>query len=420
VSAPQCVDVILNGPPVAYFEPDASEALPGQTFAFDSCPHEVPLCSYDLDGYIDTYRWDFGDGTTSRSAMPMHSYAEAGAYTVRLTVTDDSHLTGTYVRTVRVSYAGQAAPLSDGSDGSGLVADGGGNVVAVEGTLVVLHGGQRGGGDSVSFHWEQVGGPTVAMLNANTADLSFVAPHSADGKDIVLVFALRVAKGGATSAPDYVTVTVHSHDSPPVADAGGTITAVVGSAVTLDGSHSTDPDKDRLTYRWEQVLGSTVVVANDAAAKASFTAPRNPEVLKFRLRVSDGIANAQDLVVVYVVPVEGPPVGVRMQYDVRPAASGADVAFTAVGVTDASWEFGDGGHGTGAKVAHHYAPGSYDATMHVGDAAYVQHFDIVSAKSRDLPATAGLSPLMWGGLVAAALAVVGGVLLAVRLRGRRS
>ncbi len=36
-----------------------------------------------------SYLWDFGDGTTSTSAMPTHEYRGAGNYTVKLTVTDD-------------------------------------------------------------------------------------------------------------------------------------------------------------------------------------------------------------------------------------------------------------------------------------------------------------------------------------------
>ena len=38
-------------------------------------------------GTIDTYLWDFGDGTTSTSMNPTHLYADTGSYTVTLTVT---------------------------------------------------------------------------------------------------------------------------------------------------------------------------------------------------------------------------------------------------------------------------------------------------------------------------------------------
>ena len=35
-----------------------------------------------------TYLWDFGDGTTSTDADPLHTYDDAGTYDVGLTVTN--------------------------------------------------------------------------------------------------------------------------------------------------------------------------------------------------------------------------------------------------------------------------------------------------------------------------------------------
>ena len=45
--------------------------------------------SYDLDGAIVSYFWDFGDGTNSTDVTVDHAYAEDGNYTVTLTVMDD-------------------------------------------------------------------------------------------------------------------------------------------------------------------------------------------------------------------------------------------------------------------------------------------------------------------------------------------
>jgi PKD repeat protein len=49
--------------------------------------------SSDTDGEIDTYIWDFGDGSKTRSGplyeVVNHSYASAGTYKVNLTVEDD-------------------------------------------------------------------------------------------------------------------------------------------------------------------------------------------------------------------------------------------------------------------------------------------------------------------------------------------
>ncbi len=54
----------------------------------------VGSSSYDTDGVITNYLWDFGDGTNSTLANPTHVYATAGNYTATLLVTDNSNGTG--------------------------------------------------------------------------------------------------------------------------------------------------------------------------------------------------------------------------------------------------------------------------------------------------------------------------------------
>ena len=45
--------------------------------------------STDLDGSVAPYFWDFGDGATSTSANPQHTYTVAGNYVATLKVTDN-------------------------------------------------------------------------------------------------------------------------------------------------------------------------------------------------------------------------------------------------------------------------------------------------------------------------------------------
>jgi serine protease len=58
--------------------------------------------SIDSDGSVVGWDWDFGDGNTSTTQNPAHTYAANGTYTVTLTVTDDGGATDTASQNVTV------------------------------------------------------------------------------------------------------------------------------------------------------------------------------------------------------------------------------------------------------------------------------------------------------------------------------
>ena len=64
--------------------------------------------SYDPDGNIMRYQWDFGDGGKSPDRRPYHAFHDPGDYEVRLVVTDDGEepKTSEAVFTVTVREAG--------------------------------------------------------------------------------------------------------------------------------------------------------------------------------------------------------------------------------------------------------------------------------------------------------------------------
>lgn len=87
-SASRTTRIWVTRAPVAVITVDrtAAPSAPA-TFNFDASQ------SYDPDGEIIRYQWDFGDGTREVIAVTPHVFATAGTYRVRLTVTDNTGVT---------------------------------------------------------------------------------------------------------------------------------------------------------------------------------------------------------------------------------------------------------------------------------------------------------------------------------------
>jgi len=95
-----------NANPVANANGPYSAAL-GEAIGFSS------LGSGDSDGTITAYLWNFGDGNTSSSADPSHTYTAGGIYTVSLTVTDNDGATNTDQTTATITGSTVPVVLSE-------------------------------------------------------------------------------------------------------------------------------------------------------------------------------------------------------------------------------------------------------------------------------------------------------------------
>ncbi len=192
------------------------------------------------------------------------------------------------------------------SESNAPVADAGDDDNVNEGVSYTLDGTDSTdpNDDPLSFEWTQDSGPTVTLTGANTDSPSFVAPAVAENTPVV--FTLNVTAAGESDT-DTVTITIiDSESNAPVADAGDDDNVDEGTSYTLDGTDSTDPNDDPLSFEWTQDSGPTVTLTDINAVSPSFVAPAVAEntPVVFTLNVTAAGESDTDTVTITIIDSE--------------------------------------------------------------------------------------------------------------------
>ncbi len=318
-----------NTAPIAYAGPDLG-VDEGNLVTLDGS------ASSDVDGDPITYSWVFTLRPTGSLAtlsdptevMPTFVADLPGDYVVDLVVNDgqvDSPADSVLVTAVPVSS--NQPPVANAGPDQGVDE---GDVVTLDGS-----GSNDPEGDPLTFSWSFVSQPpssSASLSNASSAAPSFVADIAGD-----YVVQLIVDDGMANSGPDSVLVTAAtvSVNQLPVANAGLNQAVAAGDVVTLDGSASSDPDGDPITYAWSFTsvpAGSGATLSSASSATSSFVADVAGEYV-VRLVVNDGAADSRpDSVIVRAQSTAAPgtmglgsAVVLTSNFGVRHAAAGRNV-----------------------------------------------------------------------------------------------
>ncbi len=102
------------------------------------------------------------------------------------------------------------------------------------------------------------------------------------------MFIIAATTGGGTS------------NNTPIANAGINQAVALNVGVTLNGSGSSDPDGDTITYSWVQTSGTSITLSDTTVVSPTFTAPGAGTSIVFELTVSDGRKTSSDSVTIVV------------------------------------------------------------------------------------------------------------------------
>ena len=188
----------VNNPPVAKASASASTAPTNTPISFSSAG------SFDPEGSALSYLWNFGDGSSSTSPNPTHSFTTNGTFNVQLNVSDGVN-TGSTNLSVRITLVGVNLPPTANA---GATPTGGAAPLAVNFS-------SAGSADPdltpITYRWD-FGDGTAISTSANPSHT-----YSAAG---LYTARLTVSDGTNTSAPSTVNISVANGGSGLVAAYG--------------------------------------------------------------------------------------------------------------------------------------------------------------------------------------------------------
>ena len=132
----------------------------------------------------------------------------------------------------------------------------------------------------MGYQWKQIGGAVVDLINPNSVEAEFTSPPVPENSTLTFKLTADDGLGGidtnSVNVKVYKKEGIELNQSPTaVADASPRILSSTQDTeeVVLDGTQSSDPDDDSLSYRWEQIGGPSVGLSNSDEAEKTRLIP---------------------------------------------------------------------------------------------------------------------------------------------------
>ena len=265
VSSATVVASITNSAPVAKAGVNQNVSI-GKVVTLDG------TTSTDANSDTLSYKWTLL-GKPSGSAAVLSSTSSPnptftadviGIFTIGLVV-NDGQIDSTMVPVTVVASSSNSAPVANAGLAQSVVVAA---LVNLDGT-----GSTDANNDPITYKWSWGSKPTgssAALSADNISKPSFTADKAG-----TYVLTLIVNDGKINSDVSAVTVTASVANAAPVANAGTNQNVTVPVTVTLDGSASSDANRDALTYLWTLVskpTSSTAALSSTTSPKPTFSA----------------------------------------------------------------------------------------------------------------------------------------------------
>ena len=333
------------------------------------------------DAGIESYAWDFDDGTTSSEIMPVKTFDQPGEYFVRLTVTDERGVSDSATVLITVTDPNANKPpvaVISTSTTSG------------EAPLEVVFTGANSTDDDaiVSYSWSFGNGDTSNQINPT---YTYTVPGTYNA-----VLTVVDGEGLTDSASITITVEQPADNEAPVAVV--TATPTQGEApvqVSFTGDMSTD-DKGIVSYNWDFGDGASI---NEINPVHTYT---GVGVFTATLTVTDeeGLTGSASIEITVDEPTENQAPIANASSDVTSGIMPLTVNFSSegsvddIGIVSYLWDFKDGSTSTQLNPTHTFTQaGVYAVLLTVTDAEGLTDTDTVTinVETGNLPPLAAVS-----------------------------